>query len=232
MPFFGQFGTLHSVALEREGNWITVSSNGHVVSGVSSEWLTSAISFARHDILCSAPWSYKRESLSTTESMGMKDVVEHCAFLKYLGYGMEALDKTLTEREERLRIMRGNLSFLVSFVGGIDPMEYGAQEQVLAGYSLFYEHPRGHCRSLGTYFVRHPVEKAMQKRNNERHDSDHKYVVFSESSRFGKLEQLLTRVCSTLEEISEKGQFGRDPISPEEVDVIKKFTEKIGVPSS
>ena len=164
------------------------------------------------------------------ESMGMKDVVEYCAFLKYLALGMKELDEILKERESRLHTMRYNFSFLESFVGGIDPFEYSAPESPLPGYALFDRHSRSTSRCSGTYLVPGPVEKEVEDRNKKRTPRDDcEYYVFEDGNRrFGKLEDFLSRVRYSIDEVSEGGQFARKPLSDEEKKVITDFAQGIG----
>src|SRR3989344_767609 len=120
------------------------------------------------------------------ESVGMREVVEHCAFLKYLALGMKRFDEILKERERRLHVMRSNSSFLGSFIGGIDPFEYSASESSFPGYSVFNRHSRGTNRGSGIYFVPGPVEREAAERNKRKSPgSDYEYYVFDDGhSRF------------------------------------------------
>lgn len=232
LPLFKQLGMLPAVALVRKGDWVTLSAvrDTTKVVGTSSEWLANAISRSRHDILGALPWGYKKESTATAESAGMKEVVEHCAFLKYLTLGMNELDEALKERESRLHTMRYNFSFLKSFIDGIDPLEYGAPESSLPGYAVFDRHSRGTSRCSGTYLVRGPVEKEVKERNEKKSPgSDYTYYVFEDGyHRLNKLGDFLFHVTLSIDEVSEGGQFARKPLSDEEKKVITDFTKRIG----
>ncbi|MDO8593654.1 MAG: hypothetical protein Q7R59_02055, partial [bacterium] len=119
--------------------------------------------------------------------------------------------------------------FLKSFVGGIDPFEYSTPKLPFPGYSLFYRHSRGTSRSSGTYFVPGPVEKEVAERNNER-ASDSEFYVFDDSGQFNKLEDFLSCIRYSVEEISDSGMFKRSPLSKEEIQVITDFAKEIGIP--
>ncbi|MBI4122034.1 MAG: hypothetical protein HY461_01755 [Parcubacteria group bacterium] len=235
LPFFRGFRTFPPVALARKGDWVTLN-YGFCTSdeepvraeSVSSAWLASAISRSRHAILEAIPWGHKKESLVAMESVGMGDIVEHCAFLKYLALGMDKFDEVLKEREERLCTMRHNFSLLKSFVSGIDPFEYGAPKSSLPGYALFNRHPRGVSRSSGTYFISVPVEREAEERNKKRASgSDYEYYVYEDGChRFDRLEYFLSCVRYSIEEIPRS----RDPLSDEEIKVLTDFADGIGVP--
>ncbi|KKW41346.1 hypothetical protein A3I46_00835 [Candidatus Kaiserbacteria bacterium RIFCSPLOWO2_02_FULL_54_13] len=228
LPLFQQFGrTFPPVALTRKGDWVTLTSDG--VIGVASDWLALAISRSRCDILEAFPWGHKRENVIATESAGMREVVEHCAFLKYLALGMKRFDEILKERERRLHVMRSNSSFLGSFIGGIDPFEYSASESSFPGYSVFNRHSRGTNRGSGIYFVPGPVEKEVKERNKRwSPGSGYESYVFRDSRRLNKLEDFLSCVGRSIEEVSDGGQFARKPLSDEEKKVITDFAKKIG----
>lgn len=233
LPLFKRFGKLYPIALVREGDWVMVDPRREELVSVSSGQLAEFISQSRHEILCSIPWPYEKQSLIAAESMGMKEVVEHCAFLKYIACGMEELDKVLQEREERLRTMRANFSFLGSFVEGIDPFTCDWQGPFLPGYALFWKSAEGGVsRSSGTYFVPGPVEEAVKKRNSMRlspSQKENEYIFFNESCHPEKLESFLSRVCHILTDVSKPGQFGREPFSKEEIKVVADFIKGIGM---
>lgn len=231
LPLFKWVNRLPPVALTRKGEWITyISSEGALVK-LSSELVAERISVASWDILGSIPWPRKAQHLLGAEFLGMKEIVEHCAFLKYLALGIEELDKALKEREQRLQVMRHNLSFLNSFVRGMDPLEYGAPKTALPGYALFGRYPGHTNRVSGTYFVSAPVEKQAKERNEKKSvGSDYSYYVFEEHRWFKKLEQFLSQVERTIEDVSASEYSKRDPISDEEKKVILEYVNRIGNP--
>ncbi len=230
MSFFKRFGEFLPVMLTRRGDWVTLHPDGTKVIIVTSRWLTLAISCFKREILEAVPWGHKKESMVVAESVGMREVIEHCAFLKYLALGMKGFNEILQERERRLHIMWRNFSFLKSFVDGIDPLEYGVPELPFPGYALFDRHSRGTSRSSGTYFVSDPVEKEAAERNKRKPPgSDYEYYVFDDGHRrFNKLEDFLSCVGRSIEEVSDGGQFARKPLSDEEKKVITDFAQEIG----
>lgn len=230
MSFFRRFEELHPVALTRKNAWITIASDGTdaMVMNVSSEWLAAAISDSRYAIL-GATRPYREETLVIAESMGMKDVVEHCAFLRYLASGMEGLDEMLKERERRLHVMQKNSSFLKSFVEGMDPLEYCASGSSIPGYSLWNKYPQGTSRCSGTYFVPGPVEEVVAVRNASRtRGDDCSFYVFDDSHQISTLDSFLFKVGISIMEVSEHGQCARGPFSDEEKKIIADFANKIG----
>ncbi len=234
LPLFKRFGGFSPVALTRKGDWVTLAPNDIGVMDVSSRWLALAVCHWRYNILEAIPWGHKKESVVVAESMGMSEVVEYCAFLKYLTLGMKELDEVLQEREGRLNTMRHNFSFLKSFVGGADPFEYDAPGSSLPGYAVFDRHSRGTSRCSGTYLVRGPVEKEVEERNEKKSSGNgYKYYVFeNDQCRFNKLEDFLSRVRYSIDEVSDSGQFARKPFSDEEKKVITDFAKEIGVSPS
>lgn len=233
LPLFGQFGGFSPVALTRKGAWVTLTPHDTGVMDVSSRWLALAVCHWRYNILGAIPRGHKKESVVIAESMGMSEVVEYCAFLKYLALGMKELDEMLEERENRLRTVRHNFSLLKSFTDGIDPLEYGAPESSLPGYAVFDRHSRGASRCSGTYLVSGPAEKEVAEGNKKKSpESDSVYYIHEDGNRrFRKLDDFLSRVRCSIDEVSESGQFARKPLSDEEKKVITDFVRGIGISS-
>lgn len=229
LPLFQRFGELDAVVLDRKGDWLVFPEKKGIAC-LSSGSLADYISHVRYEILCSIPFPYKKQHLVALESMGMREVIESCAFLKYIACGMEELDKVLKEREERLRIIRDNFSFLKTFIDGIDPLAHGGQKPLLPGYSVFFSGSCGTSRSSRTYFVPGPAEKIIKKRNGgiSAPRANEKYVLFNENRRPEKLGRFLSSVYHTLTDVSEEGRSGHEPFSEEEMKVIADFASKIG----
>lgn len=230
---FKQYGNgLHVVALNRKGEWITMRNERGIVelAQISSEGLAKKIDRARFAILESAPWGCSTEHLRTIEAMGLQTAIAHCAFLKYMEQGIEEIRRAILERENRVRIMRENLTFLASFVAGIDPLVYGGNKPMKT-YAVFSKYPGHESRCTGSYFVRDLVQKQADERNAAKFkfDPDKSYFIFESSVRTDALRSFLDGVYHSVEETAtSQGVFARRPLSEEEVTVIRMFANSIG----
>lgn len=235
---FKQYGNdLHVVALDRHGNWMTVervptsSENLTQVRKLSSAALAAKIDETRIYILDSIPWPLCSEHLKTIESLGLRPIISHCAFLKYLKQGIEELEKTLAEREERMRILRGNLTFLASFATGLDPLVQEPKEP-LNDFAVFAKRPGYISRCSGTYFIQGPVQEQVNERNAKRQFyPDMSYYVYESKVRVDELGSLLRSLHTSVGDIKETmSSDARKPISKEEAAIIKQFADSIGTP--
>jgi hypothetical protein len=235
LPIFKQYGSdLHVVAIDRRGDWITakevlVGKHGSaVLKKLSSVELAMEIEQARFAILDSMPWPRCTGYLKAIESLGLQLVVRHCAFLKYLNQGVEEIGRTLAEREKRMQVMRGNLTFLASFAAGVDPLVYGKGEPMKT-YAVFSERPGHHSRCTGAYFVRDIVQTKVAERNaGQKSDSETRYVVFEDSVRTDAMLSFLDGIYRSIEEAAtSQGVFAREPISEEEVAAIRRAYDSI-----
>ncbi|MBX4215429.1 hypothetical protein KW797_00540 [Candidatus Parcubacteria bacterium] len=234
MPVFAACGgELHQVALARKHDWIIVKyvkDTPHIWS-VSSGWLVAAISERRHSIL---GWDHNFAAIEEID--GMREVVEHCAFMKYLATGVASVRKLIGEREERLQIMSERTSFLGTYVAGLDPVQYADVPPSLPGYSLWHqsEERRGSAsRSSPTYLLREPVEKRVKKHNASPLANNSYFVYDGDGRELRSLDQALLYVTGVFRDIEPEGDkaFGskREPLYPEEKETITRLAKNIGV---
>lgn len=224
LPLFGNFGSLCQMGLTRNGSWVAMTWGEGRIDPASSEGIVDAVSDARFYIL-----NYPRESMQPIEEMSdIRPAIEHCAFLTYLMFGLKGIDGALKEREERLRTMRSNLSFLQSFVEGVDPLAYG-EAMPFPGYSVFRHTDHGHSRCSGTYLVQKTVEETVQAKNKALEKDAHKYFVYDDGYQPASLEKLLFRLRVLVDGTRERGICGRGPFSDEEAELLRTYMNGLHV---
>ncbi|MEK7661886.1 MAG: hypothetical protein AAB355_00070 [Patescibacteria group bacterium] len=198
--------------------------------------LVDMIADKKYEIAGSIPWGIDfKNSLRefVEEDRDLSEAVEHFAFLKFLSLIVKTVGKTIAEREERLKTMRGNLSFAELFVDGLDPLQYVQPQPPLTEYSVFRDHGRGTVRNSGDYFVaRHVKEIAEQLNEREKStpilspdDSRDEYRVNEFQANIRSLSDLFSRLRVALDD---RGREGARDFSREEKTVIGAFAQKIG----
>jgi hypothetical protein len=235
LSVFRQYSNdFHVVAIDRRGDWITIERtpgerSSTALVKISSEKLAQKIEQERFTILNSTPWPLYTEHLKTIESFGLQSIVEYCAFLKYLNRGVEEIGGILAERERRMQVLRGNLSFLSSFAAGLDPLVY-REEKTVETYAAFGEHPGGTSRCSGTYFARGPAQAQVDEWNAKQPPgSETSLYVFVSSIGADGLRQCLNGIYHSVEQATYyRGASSRKPISEEEAAILKRFSDSIG----
>lgn len=218
LPLFGNFGSLCQIGLTRNGSWVAMTWGEGRIDPASSEEIVDAVSDARFYIL-----NYPRASMQPIEAMAdMQPAVEHGAFLKYLVFGLKGIDDILKEREERLRTIRNNLSFLQSFAEGADPLAHG-KAMPFPGYSVFCHTDHGHSRCSGTYLVQKTVEETVRAKNKALEESAHEYFVSDDSYQPRNLDDVLFRLRVLANGTRERGICGRGPFSDEEATLLRTY---------
>lgn len=218
LPLFGNFGSLCQTGLTRNGSWVAMTWGEGRIDPTSSEEIVDAVSDARFYIL-----NYPRASMQPIETMAdMRPAIEHGAFLKYLVFGLEGIGDILKEREERLRTMRSNLSFLQSFAKGADPLAYG-EAMPFPGYSVFRHTDHGYSRCSGTYLVQKPVEEAVRAKNKALEEGAHEYFVHDDCYQPASLDDVLFHLRVLVDGTRERGICGREPFSDEEVVLLRTY---------
>lgn len=224
LPLFGHFGNLRQVGLTRSGSWMAMTWGMGKIDPISSKEVVDAVSNARFDIL-----NYPRGSMQPIEEMSdIRPTIEHGAFLMYLLFGLKRIDEALKEREERLRAMRSNLSFLQSFAEGADPLAYG-KVTPFPGYSVFCHTDRGSSRCSGVYLVQKTVEEIVKAKNKTLEEDEHEYFVFDDYYHPSTLDRLLFRLRVIDDETRQRGTCRRAPFSNEEAVFLRTYMNSLRI---
>lgn len=220
---------LTAVALDRRGRWITMEKvptsgeNSHMLEEISSVALATKIEENRFRIS-----NIGLKQLEAADSIGLGQVISHCAFINYTREGVALVGKTIREREERLQVIRANHDILMSFTAGLDPLAFEPMQ--LPGFSVWNKYDRGSSRCSGVYFDRELAATEVIQRNVQHGaDSKTKYYVFDDSILTSELQWFLSRICMSIGEIKEAlSSSARKPMSDEERAIIKGLADSIG----
>lgn len=150
----------------------------------------------------------------------------------------ENINKQLEEREKREKLMRQRLDSLREFTTALDPVAARERKVKVPAFSIFHENERGSSRSSGDYLCPEalvPFHKIIKER-----DKPSQYKELDGSYTPNSLSGLLDRMRYIVDDIVKAEQhdlrdakslfgcnYGRLPLSEEELVVLQKIAEQI-----
>lgn len=221
--YLGMIGR-DSICLARDSQWRLLDAVD-TVRVVTSKKVAALIAESAYSIL--GFYGHPTEEEDELRAIpGVRDAVNHAAFVVCVVSWFDKIDHVLREREERQRILREHWALGRLAVQGFDPCQH-AGEARLPGFSLFQETGRGTSRASGTYFVKQPVDDEVADKNVQGGDT---YFVFNDSWRLATvgLPGVIRGVLGVLKAVGSRGQFGRSPLSEAERAALESFFASLG----
>ncbi|MDO8469539.1 MAG: hypothetical protein Q7S84_00780 [bacterium] len=210
----GQFDLM----LERSGSWY-VKMHLECDGGrpgyfeANSSGLAAQI-IKRSDLLLRFSSSPTSEQLAGMLEF-LRNIALYHSAAKMVARCFKTIDRTLREREERMRLMRERLRLLGDFPEMLDPLLADGKTVLVPTFSIFSKYRDTSSRYTGTYLTKEclgPFWDEIRARSNPDGGS---YTPFNSSHNFRSLGEFLLRMKWEIEEINKAQKQGKmDTVLP------------------
>ncbi|KKW37075.1 MAG: hypothetical protein UY81_C0004G0004 [Candidatus Giovannonibacteria bacterium GW2011_GWA2_53_7] len=194
----------------------------------------------RSDLLLRFSSSPTSEQLAGTLAF-LRNIALYHSAAEMVARCFKTIDRTLREREERMRLMRERLQLLGDFPEMLDPLLADGKMVSVPTFAIFSNYRDTSSRHTGTYLTQEclrPFWDEIRTRTNPE-----SYTPFNSLYNFHSLGEFLQRVRSEVEEIAEAKRQGRKdvtsltsradgrlPFSKEELKVLQGAVRSISEP--
>ncbi len=169
----------------------------------------------------------------------LKKIAYHYAFIWLVSEFSKSIEKQISEREDRIQIMRQRLQVINGFNEALDPIATKGKPIQITEFAIFEENEHGTHRATGDYLAESVLEE-FWKIARERIALGDKYVPYNSTLQLSLLSEFFSRIGHQLSEVKDAQTYknndvkslfgctsGRLPISNGEIEVLKSLVRKI-----